>query len=218
MPAGRTNPFKDGVCDVTGADEPALAEERSGPSRADVIGTAIVLVVGLVVAVMGWGYGFQADNGQVGPGFLPVLTGSFIVVASALELLRMFLAPTAPVEGSFMEGVEKVEARAKEELARAMAESGGGEKEELDVFGRTHRQRGRAVQLVFGVMFVAILLIPLLGLLLSMTLMTFVILRFIESRGWLMSAAVSAGAFLFFFLIFRLALGLPLPTGMLGLV
>lgn len=203
---------------MTGPDETALLAERRSPARSDVVGTAIVLVVGLVVVVMGWGYGFREDNGQVGPGFLPVLTGGFIVVASALELIRMFVAPTSSVDGSFMEGVEKVEARAKEELARATAERGGRDKEELDVFGRTHKQRGRAVQLVFGVMFVAILLIPVLGLLLSMTLMTFVILRFIERRGWVISAAVSAGAFLFFFLIFRLALGLPLPTGMVGLV
>lgn len=182
------------------------------------VGTTLVLVVGLVVAVMGWGYGFQADNGQVGPGFLPVLTGGFIVAASVLELIRMFVAPTSPVEGSFMEGVEKVEARAKEELDRAKAETRGGTREELDVFGRSHKQRGRAVQLVFGVMFLAILLIPVLGLLLSMTLMTFVILRFIEGKGWIISAAVSAGAFTFFFLIFRLALSLPLPTGMVGLV
>ncbi|MGD8202116.1 tripartite tricarboxylate transporter TctB family protein [Ornithinimicrobium sp. W1679] len=202
---------------MTGADEPVLAQER-GPARADVVGTVLVLVVGLVVAVMGWGYGFQRENGQVGPGFLPVLTGGFVVVASALELLRMFLAPTSPVEGSFMEGVEKVEALAKEELDRARSETRGASGEALDVFGRSHKQRGRAVQLVFGTMFLAILLIPVLGLLLSMTLMTFVILRFIESKGWVISAAVSAGAFLFFFLIFRLALGLPLPTGMLGLV
>lgn len=204
---------------MTGADEPALAEERSRPARSDVIGTALVLVVGLVVAVMGWGYGFQAATGQVGPGFLPVLTGGFIVVASALELIRMFVAPTSPVEGSFMEGVEKVEAQAREELAKAKAETAGAQApEELDVFGRSHKQRSRAVLLVFGTMFLAILLIPVVGLLLAMTLMTFVILRFIEGKGWLVSAAVSAGAFLFFFLIFRLALGLPLPTGMLGIV
>lgn len=203
---------------MTGPDEPALLDERRSPARSDVVGTTLVLVVGLVVAVMGWGYGFQADNGQVGPGFLPVLTGGFIVAASVLELIRMFVAPTSPVEGSFMEGVEKVEARAKEELDRAKAETRGGTREELDVFGRSHKQRGRAVQLVFGVMFLAILLIPVLGLLLSMTLMTFVILRFIEGKGWIISAAVSAGAFTFFFLIFRLALSLPLPTGMVGLV
>lgn len=195
-----------------------------GPKRSDLVGTALLGVVGLVAVVMGLNYGFSQENGQVGPGFLPVMTGGFIVVASALELIRMLVAPTSSVEGGWMQAVERVESEA---LSAVSSHGAGGSTagrsqdattDGLDTFGRTHAQSRMAVVLIFGVMLAAILLIPVLGLLLSMSLMVFVLLRFIEGKGWLLSLAVSLVALAAFFLIFKQALGVPLPTGMLGLV
>ncbi|MBU5890225.1 hypothetical protein JVV71_23220, partial [Vibrio cholerae O1] len=55
---------------------------RNRPEVSDVIGTAILGIVGAVAAIMGLGYGLTVEGGQVGPGMLPFLTGGFIFLAS----------------------------------------------------------------------------------------------------------------------------------------
>lgn len=198
----------------------APPRRRNRPETSDVAGTVILGVVGLVAVVMGLGYGFTTETGQVGPGFLPVLTGGFIVVATLLELARMFFATSSPVEGSFMEQIEKVEEDAREAIARAHAHDGAAEGagSERDTFGRTRQQRGIAIASIFGLMLVVLLLVPVLGLLISLTLMTLVLLLVVERKPVLPSVLATAAGLAFFYLIFVQGLNIPLPTGMLGLI
>lgn len=190
-----------------------VAPARVRPQTSDVVGTSVLGIVGLFAAVMGIRYGVTVENGQVGPGFLPLVTGSFVLLASVAELLRMFLAPPATHAGSFMQVVEEVEDEARAAVGTADAEAA-----ELDTFGRTAKQRARAIVLIFGILLVALLLIPVIGLLLSLTLMVFTVFVAIERKPIVTSAIISAAALAIMYLIFDLGLNVPLPTGMLGLV
>lgn len=194
--------------------------QRRRPETSDVVGTVILGVVGLVAVVMGLSYGFTAETGQVGPGFLPVLTGGFIVLATLMELARMFFATSSPVQGSFMEQVEKVEEAAQEAIARAHAHDGAdeGAGPDLDTFGRTRRQRGAATASIFGLMLLALLLVPVLGLLLSLTAMTLALLLVVERKPVLPSVLATGAGLAFFYLTFVQGLNVPLPTGLLGLI
>lgn len=198
---------------------------KNRPATSDVVGTVILCLVGVVAVVMGFGYGFMEDNGQVGAGFLPVLTGGFVVLATLLELARMYLAHSSPIEGSFMETVVHLEeeagaaiARAHHEDADAGGDAGGMDSEELDTFGRTKAQRTSAIGKIFGIMLVAILLIPVLGLLISLTLMTLVLLLVVERKPWVPSVLATLGALAFFYFVFVQGLRVPLPTGLLGII
>lgn len=199
------------------------APTRPRPATADVVGTLVLAGVGVYATVVGLGYGFTGDDGRVGPGFLPVLTGAFITGASLLELARMFLARSLP-ESSYMASVEHLEEDARAAIERAhpaeertdVRRNAAGE--EVDTFGRTLSQRNWAVLHIFGIMLVALLLIPVVGLLLSMSLMTFTIFVAVEGKRWLPALLATAGAFAFFYVFFAQVLGIPLPSGMLGIV
>lgn len=200
------------------------APTRRRPATSDVAGTLILAGVGVYATVMGLGYGFMGDDGRVGPGFLPVLAGAFVTVASLLELTRMFLARPLP-ESSFMASVEHLEEDARAAIKQAHPDEEGADAgrrnvagEEVDTFGRTHSQRNWAVLYIFAIMLVALLLIPVLGLLLSMSLMTFTIFVVVEGKRWLPALLATVGAFTFFYVFFAQVLGIPLPTGMLGIV
>lgn len=194
---------------------------KTRPATSDVVGTVILCLIGVVAVVMGLGYGFMEENGQVGAGFLPILTGGFVVVATLLELARMYLAHSSPIEGSFMEAVVHLEEEAGAAIARAHHEDedpGGMHSEKLDTFGRTRAQRTSAIGKIFGIMLVAILLIPVLGLLISLTLMTLVLLLLIERKPLVPSVLATLGALAFFYFVFVQGLRVPLPTGMLGII
>lgn len=191
---------------------------RPRPKTSDVIGTVILGVVGAVAVVMGLGYGFTVENGQVGPGFLPVLTGGFIVVATVLELIRMFFASSSPIEGSFMETVEHVEDEARAAIAEVHGGSADSAEAELDTFGRSGKQQRSAIVKIFLVMLAALLLMPVLGLLISLAAMTLTLLVYVERKPWITSLLATAGALAFFYLIFVQGLHVPLPTGLLGII
>lgn len=201
---------------------------RSMPKSSDLVGTGILALVGLVAVLMGLGYGFIGDNGQVGPGFMPVLTGAFILVASLAEIGRLFLAPQDG-SGAGLGGVaEELSAEAAAAQAAARSELGqdadgqgsGGQQadEERDVFGRTAKQRNRTVPLVFAIILGAVLLTQVLGMLLSLALMMFVIVFLIEKKPLVPSLLTSLAVLAAAYLIFAVMLGVPLPQGMLGIL
>lgn len=175
------------------------------------IGTAILAALGAVALIMGVGYGFLEEDGQVGPGFLPVVTGGFILLASLAEIARLYLSGGERSTGKLLSLVEDVE----EEAKAAIGQTG---EEELDTFGRTSAQRGLAIVKIFGLLFLALLLVPLIGLLLSLTAMVLAIVLWVEHKPLLPSLLSTVGAFVVAYLIFVLALGVPVPQGILGLI
>ncbi|WP_026535112.1 tripartite tricarboxylate transporter TctB family protein [Arthrobacter sp. H14] len=188
--------------------------ERKKPATSDVVGTAILGAVGAFALIMGFGYGFLEEDGQVGPGFLPVITGAFILAASLTEIARMYLAHGERSTSSFMGLAETVE----EEAKAAVGRTGEPDEEEVDTFGRTSSERNWAIVKVFALLFVALLLIPVIGLLLSLTAMVLAIVLWVERKPLLPGVLTTIGALAVAYSIFVLALGVPVPQGILGLI
>lgn len=197
----------------------ASTPKRKKPATSDVVGTAILAALGAFALIMGIGYGFLEEDGQVGPGFLPVVTGGFILAASLAEIIRLYLAGGERSTGSFMSIAEAAEEEALAAMARTKDENSTKEPgEELDTFGRTTKQRNWAVVKIFGLLFLALLMVPVIGLMLSLTAMVLVIVLWIERKPLIPSLLATAGAFIASYLIFVQTLGVPLPQGMLGLI
>lgn len=160
----------------------------------------VLLAVGVAALVGGYGYGLRTEEGLVGAGLMPAIAGGVMVAASIWESLRAL----------------------RDERTRAAAEPAGDvaaeEAPELDVFGRTARQRNRAVVSVFAVILGTILLAYVIGLLLALSVMVAVLLGVVEKHKWWVALTGGVLAFLFGYLVFDMALRVPLPTGMLGLV
>ena len=208
------------------------------PKTSDVVGTGLLAVLGLVAVIMGLGYGFLREDGLIGPGFMPVLTGGFILVASLAEIGRLYLAPKGSGSAGLGGVAEELSAEAATAQSAAHAESAaarsegavgsvgadgadaadGTDGEERDTFGRTAAQRSRTVPLIFAILLGALLLTQLIGMLLSLALMMLCIVHLVEKKplvpSLLMSAVVPGVAYL----IFVQLLGVPLPQGMLGIL
>ncbi|MBE8147201.1 tripartite tricarboxylate transporter TctB family protein [Brevibacterium casei] len=190
---------------------------RNRPEVSDVIGTAILGIVGAVAAIMGLGYGLTVEGGQFGPGMLPFLTGAFIFLASVAEIFRLFFARVGTSGGRIMSAVEDIEATAAESIdAAADADSADGEA--VDTFGRTERRRNRAPFVIFLTFGIALALVPVLGLIIALSAAILFLLLVVEKQKWWVSALATIGAAVFVYIVFGLVLSVPLPTGMLGLV
>lgn len=193
---------------------------RSLPKLSDLIGTGILAVLGLVAVVMGLGYGFIGENDQIGPGFMPVLTGAFILVASLAEIGRLLFGPKDKASAGLGGVAEELsaEASAAQQAAHGESETRNEDGEEVDTFGRTAKQRRRTVPLIFAVVLAAILLTQVIGMLLALTVMMFAIVVFIEKKPLLPSMLTSLAVLGAAYLIFVQMLGVPLPQGVLGIL
>ncbi|MCK6210427.1 tripartite tricarboxylate transporter TctB family protein [Georgenia sp. EYE_87] len=163
----------------------------------------VLLALGVAALVGGSSYGLRTAEGLVGAGLMPALAGFVMVVASLWDGARALRDARAAVA---------VDAEAAA-VPEAADEAG-----ELDVFGRRAGQRNRAVLMVFAVILLAVLLSHVVGLLLALTAMVVVLLGVVEKMPWWVALVGGAAAFLFGYLVFGVALNVPLPTGMLGLV
>lgn len=191
---------------------------RNRPELSDVLGTAILGAVGLIAAIMGLGYGFSEEGGQVGPGFLPVVTGTFIFLASTAEIFRLFFARVGTSGGRIMSTVEDIEAKAGEAAGSTTPPLNAEAADDTDTFGRTEKQRNRAPFYIFLTFGAALLLIQVIGLIISFSLAILFLLVIIEKQKWWTSAVTTIAAAIFVYVIFGLVLAVPLPTGLLGLI
>lgn len=185
---------------------------RGNPSPSDLIGTALVGAVGLAALVIGLGYGFLQESGEVGAGFVPVTTGGFIFLASLAEFVRMYFF-AGPAKGGVMSVADSAESEAKAAMAGNKDEA-----EDLDTFGRSAWQRHLAIAKIFGLLLVTLLLIPVIGLLLSLTALVLVLLLWVERMPVIPAVLTTAAVLVGAYLIFIVFLGVPTPQGMLGFI
>lgn len=186
--------------------ETAQTSARTSPQTSDVIGTSALAVIGAVAVIMGLGYGFRQPSGGVGPGFLPVMTGGFVVVASLSEIARLYLTAHRGTDA------------AEESVANEAVEAEQDDASEVDTFGRVESERQSAIVKIFGLLLVALLLVDVVGLLLALAGMVFVVVLWVEKQGWVPALVSSACATLLAYVLFVQLLGVPAPQGMLGLI
>jgi hypothetical protein len=172
--------------------------------------SAVLAVAGAAAAIGGAGYGITQENGQIGAGFLPVVLGTALAVLAGVDVVQTLRHREPPNQADELTGVEaEADAAAIDTVAEAP---------DVDSLGRTQKQRNRMLLIVLGMTFVALLLVPLLGLLISLGVLVVAISTVVERRRILPSLLVGAVAVGLIHVVFAELLGVPMPTGLIGLI
>lgn len=180
------------------------------PRIARVAFSAALALLGIAAAIGGWGYGVTQDNGQVGAGFLPLALGVLMALLAGVDVVLTLLQrePSRPLDelGTLAQDLDAAAIDSVEESS------------DIDALGRTQRQRNRMLLMVSGMLLLAVLLVPVLGLLISLGLLMLSVAIFVERRGIIPSVLVTAITVGVFHLVFGVLLRVPLPTGMIGFI
>jgi putative tricarboxylic transport membrane protein len=155
----------------------------------DLIGSALLVALGVAFAIGGTGYGVFGEGSRIGPGFMPFAAGVLLVVFGVVI------------------GVEAALGRVPSRPPQNMQEGDAEGDEEGS---------GRTVAVAFGLMLVTVLLIPVLGFLLSFGLLILALVTFVEREGWLRGILLSVSAIAVTWLTFVVLLEIPLPPGIFG--
>jgi hypothetical protein len=196
------------------------------------IAYGLLTAIGLYAFVGGLGYGLFKEEMRVGPGLVPAVVGAGIALIAGWE----FVATLRGRRASHTHGIAEVAASLNPDAPAAPngaagaadplteATAGGGTAspgadadDDVDIFGRSARTRGRQLIVVFGALVVAVLLIPVLGFLVSFFVLSLFISAVVERRAWVPSAIISLVAVLVVYAVFVLFLSVPLPTGLTGI-
>lgn len=178
----------------------------SGANLRKAVASLIIALIGIAAVIGGFGYGFIED-GRIAAGFLPVLVGGAMALFALLDVVgsvRSREKESTLLETAQVEAVETLEPVSEPES-------------DLDIYGRTGKQRDRMLLMVIGIILATVLLVPILGFLVAFALMLIVIAVVVERRRLLPSVLVSAVALAAAYGIFVLFLRVPLPTGILGI-
>jgi putative tricarboxylic transport membrane protein len=170
--------------------------------------SAVLAAVGVAAVLGGLGYGAFGEEGRIGPGFLPVLAGGLVAFFAILDILGRLRDRSAthaelPIDTETIHAIE----------GDLTAEGDS----DVDIFGRTQKQRNRMLFAVSGIVLGTLLLVNLIGFILAFGVMLFVIAVFVEKRKLLSSAIVTVVSLAAAYLIFGVFLRVPLPQGLLGI-
>lgn len=130
------------------------------------------------------------EDGTIGAAVLP-RTAGFLLLIVGIGLCRQELR-----SGSVLEGDGHVAAEAAHDSAQL-------------------REIRRKLVLVTAGMFVAALLIPFLGMLPALALLTLCLTKFVERLRWRTSVAAAVGVLAVSYVLFIVVLRVPLPFGLL---
>jgi hypothetical protein len=200
----------------------------------------LLTALGLGAFVMALDFGFFLEESRVGPGLVPGVVGGLIALIAGWELMVTLRGKTVPHD----QGLAEIVAVAVPDASRDGASSestvpggapSGGETtmspddgpvdidgtgpgpDDVDIFGRTPKERGRQLVMVCAALVVACLLVPVLGFLVSFFLMSLFISAIVEKRRLVPSLIASFLAIAAVYGVFVGFLGVPLPAGLIGI-
>jgi hypothetical protein len=202
----------------------------------------LLTALGLGAFVMAVGFGFFLEESRVGPGLVPGVVGGLILLIAGWELIATLrghrtshdrglaeivaaAAPDATPSGASSERTDSGGVPSGDGAMMSPddgpvelpgADTGPG-LDDVDIFGRTPKERGRQLVIVFAALVVACLLVPLLGFLGSFFVLSLFISAVVERRRWIPSLVVSFLAVAAVYGVFVGFLGVPLPTGLIGI-
>lgn len=167
------------------------------------------MALGIAFALASLKYGLFGGGGRIGPGLVPFAAGISLVVfggSIGLQIWRRHeeSVPLTPERW-------KTEESALEKPTPLTAGEEGVREQGVE----TGDEEGsnRLVALVFGLILIAILLIPVLGFLVSFGLLVLALVTIVEREGFLIGLALSIGAVAVTWLVFVYFLQVPLPQG-----
>ena len=189
-----------------------MSEPATMGPAAQAVAFGVLAVVGAAVFATSFGYGILGEEGRVGPGLLPMVTGLLLLLLSAGQLLSRLLR-----RGPDGHRIRPARSSARGRRGRhSSGDPGADEGTGVDVFGRTGAQRARQLWTVVVASPVAVLLVPLLGFLPALGLLVLFVSAVVERRPPLVALAVSAVAVAAGYGVFAEFLNVPLPTGAIG--
>ncbi len=151
---------------------------------------AVLTVVGALFFLGSFAYSWtNPEDGTIGAGALPRVAGLLLLLIG-LALIR------------------------QESRAGSVLEGDGHVVEEEEHTPEETRAIRRKLILITAVMVVTALLIPILGMLPALALMTLYVTAFVERLRWPVALATAAGVLVVSYLLFTVVLRVPLPLGL----
>ncbi len=138
-------------------------------------------------------YRIFREEGGVGSGFLPFTVGLVVMVLAIVLVVQRTRAPSTAAESVTGEAEQN--------------------QDDLDLLGRSADQRLHNLWAVGALLLLAMLFIPVLGLVGALAVLTVVISGAVEKRPWPAAAAIGCGTGLGLWVVFGLLLRVPLPMG-----
>ncbi|WP_010203975.1 tripartite tricarboxylate transporter TctB family protein [Salinibacterium sp. PAMC 21357] len=148
---------------------------------------SVLALVGAAFFAFSFQFDFTNSRGLVGPGLLPRVSGLILVILSVLLILQEAL------RGSLLVGDSGVAADS----------------------AKPSRKTVRKLATVFGLITVTLLVVPFLGLIVSLTILVFVLTMFVERMPRIPSIIITVSAGVVAYLLFVVALQFRLPMGIL---
>jgi putative tricarboxylic transport membrane protein len=199
--------------------------------RGGLIASAVLAVLGVAAVLGGLGYGVTVEGGEIGPGFLPVLSGGLVAVFAILDLVgRLRNRNDLPSQAELI--LDTVDDEFEDDDLRGAVHPANDpgaaststqsintlKRDAVDIFGRTQKQRNKMLAVVIGLVILTLLAVQVVGFLISFVLLLFVVAVFVERRSLLPSALVALVAGAVTYGIFVVLLRVPLPQGFLGII
>jgi putative tricarboxylic transport membrane protein len=199
--------------------------------RGGLIASAVLAVLGVGAVLGGLGYGVTVEDGEIGPGFLPVMAGGLVAVFAILDLVgRLRRRSDLPTQAELI--LNTVDDDFDDEDLRnsvhPVNDPGAAststqsintvKRDAVDIFGRTQKQRNKMLAVVIGLVILTLLAVQVVGFLIAFVLLLFVVAVFVERRSLLPSALVALAAGAVTYGIFVVLLRVPLPQGFLGII
>lgn len=193
--------------------------EISSPTRArqylEWSVVAIAAVVGIVVMVSGFGYGLTNTTG-VGAGFFPVVAGATVALGAILWAMQLIGEARAQrrqagrSDGAAGASFESNRADPPTDTAIGVLVVDGIDGEDDDIALPDRRGVVR-VAIVAGALVLAAILLPVLGYLLTMTLLLFSVMTLVSARRWWVALLVAVGVAVISRFVFADLLSTALP-------
>lgn len=163
---------------------------------------------GIALVASGLGYGLEHAPG-VGAGFMPFVAGVILVLTGGLWTTRLTLARQGRTSRT------AAEAHPLTDTALELVIADGVDEEDDDV-QLPDRRGWIRVGIIVAALTAAALLLPSLGYTASVTLLLFVVLRFVSERSTWLAALIAIGGALATRLVFQVWLGTSLPSSNLA--
>ncbi|MBD8217459.1 tripartite tricarboxylate transporter TctB family protein [Microbacterium sp. CFBP 13617] len=174
---------------------------------------AIGAVAGIAVMVSGFGYGLTNVTG-VGAGFFPVVAGATIALGAVLWALQLLGAATARRrEASRSDTRPPFEANRVDpptDTAIGVLVVDGIDEEDDDI-ALPDRRGVLRVAIVAGALVLSAILLPVLGYLITMTLLLFSVMTLVSARRWWVALLIAVGVAVISRFVFADLLGTALP-------
>ena len=199
--------------------------------RGGLIASAVLAIIGVAAVLGGLGYGVTVEGGEIGAGFLPVLSGGLVAVFGILDVIgRLRNRNDRPTQAELIldtvgerfddehGGYTVLPANDSGAATTSTQTLGMGKREAVDIFGRTQKQRNKMLGVVIGLVILTLLAVQVVGFLIAFVLLLFVVAVFVERRALLPSILVALIAGAVTYGIFVVLLRVPLPQGFLGII